>query len=82
MVGPTFQKGDLFFENLYLSLVFHATYGFMLFLYRLRQTTIRERTQTVEKLSVSEAETGRLHVDLAAARAAAEKNKVRPGLYL
>lgn len=54
----------------------------MLFLYRLRQTTIRERTQTVEKLSVSEAETGRLHVDLAAARAAAEKNKVRPGLYL
>lgn len=36
-----------------------------------RKATVRERTQAVEKLSASEAETGRLHLELAAARTAA-----------
>ncbi|CAM9394029.1 unnamed protein product, partial [Sphacelaria rigidula] len=35
------------------------------------KATVRERTQAVEKLSASEAETGRLHLELAAARTAA-----------
>lgn len=39
------------------------------------QAATRERTQAMEKLSAAEAETGRLHVELASALAAAEKHK-------
>lgn len=59
------------------SLFFMQHPGACLFCTFLRQATIRERTQAVEKLSISEAETGRLHVELAAACAAAENSKAR-----
>lgn len=41
-----------------------------------RQTAVRERTEAVEKLSLAEAEAGRLHVELAAAVAAVRDKKV------
>lgn len=41
------------------------------------QAAIRERTQAVERLATAEAESGQLHLELAATLATAEENEAR-----